>query len=201
MKYNFNSYVKIFQKGFLGILTCLVFFVPDLFAGKHNLDKGTVSITLPAPVGQLLAVNEKVSGFVESITGVVQFDVDVEGFDFISPTMPDPINKTTTKRFREYYLETDQFPTASFKGKIKDLSKVNFAKEGTYNVEINGLITIHGEVQEIFGNSTIIVDRDQIRMQATIVLPLASYKVRAPEVVRDIFFKEVNVEVDFKLKR
>lgn len=195
-----NNNKKTLHKALLAAFISLICLHPYLSSGNYTFEKGTVSIALPAPVGDILAVNKMISGFIEPKTGDMYFSVSVDGFHFITSFMPDHINVETTKRFKEYYLETSQFPNASFKGKITDIEKVNFEKEGTYNVQTKGVITVHGVAQEITRNSTIIVKGQHIILKTSFVLNLNSYKIRVPEVLQNVFFKDANVAVECQLK-
>lgn len=197
--YNIN--IKLFPKAILATVISLMLVVTTSFAGSYQLENGRVSITFPAPVGQLMAVNQDVSGSIDPKTGAVNLNIAVGGFRFITPSMPDYINETTTKRFHEYYLETDKFPNATFKGKIADLKKVNFSKDGTYTVEAKGLITIHGTTQEISRRGTITVKGKQVTLKTDFVLTLNDYRIRVPEVLQNVFFKEVNVGLECRFKQ
>ena len=201
MKTIYNSNKKMLQKVFGGIFLGLICSFSASFAGQYNFEKGTISITLPAPVGQILAVNQSITGYIQPGTGDMDFEVIVEGFHFITSFMPDYINEETTERFREYYLETDRFPKAFYKGKITDLTKINFTKDGIYNVETNGVITVHGVTQKINRNAIIIVKGRKIILKTDFVLNLDSYKIRKPELLKKVFFKEVAVAVECQLKQ
>lgn len=188
------------QKALLGIFVGLISFLPNSFAKQYSLQNGKVSFMLASPIGQLLAINEGVSGTMDSKTGMMHFNVSAGEFNFVTASAPDYINEITTKRYREYYLETEKYPDASFKGKITDLSKVNFAKEGTYNVSLRGIMKIHGTEQEVATSAAMIIKDNQIICKSAFVVKLSDYNVRIPEVLNDIFFKEVAIEVNCILK-
>lgn len=171
-----------------------------LFAIHYKLDSGSVSIKLPAPMGDIQAVNNMISGLIDEKSGAVEVHVSVEGFQFVTPFMPDYINEETTRRFRSYYLETDQFPDAFFRGKILDMQKVNFNKDGMYPVQAKGVITIHGVAQDISNDAIILVKEGQITLKTSFMVHIKDHQIRVPEVLQNIFFKKANVEVECRLR-
>jgi len=59
------------------------------------------------------------------------------------------------EHFNENYMESDKFPKSSFKGKITNLSSVDFSKNGTYSVIVEGDLTIHNVTNKISTKGTI----------------------------------------------
>ena len=53
------------------------------------------------------------------------------------------------EHFNENYMESDKIPKATFKGKITNLSSVDFTKNGTYDVTVEGDLTIHDVTNKI----------------------------------------------------
>ena len=60
-------------------------------------------------------------------------------------------------------MESGKFPKAIFKGNIADQSKVDFNKDGTYEVNITGTLTIHGVGQEVSVPGSFEIKNGQIR--------------------------------------
>ncbi len=63
------------------------------------------------------------------------------------------------------------------KGKITDLSSVNFSKNGTYEVMISGDLDIHGQTNKIEEKAIITVNEGEISLSSTFQLTLADYGV------------------------
>lgn len=192
LNYILNRLPKTLLPLFIACMGCIT----ATYAGSHKLESGRVSITLPSPVGQLEAVNHDFSGTINTQTGALQIDVTVNGFQFITESTPEHINKTTTKRFREYYLETGKFPTASFNGKVTDLNSVNFSKNGSYTTAVRGLITMHGVTKEISGEVLFTVTGQQVYLKGAIDLELSAFNIRVPEMLKSVFFKTVHVGLE-----
>jgi len=89
----------------------------------------------------IAAVNNQVDSKFVDATGQIIFGVLVKGFKFENQLMED--------HFNENYMESSQFPKADFKGYIKNNKEINFTKDGTYPIEIEGNLTIHGTAQKV----------------------------------------------------
>ena len=95
----------------------------------------------------IAAVNNQVDSKFVDATGQIIFGVLVKGFKFENQLMED--------HFNENYMESTQFPKADFKGYIKNNKEINFEKDGTYPVTIEGNLTIHGTSQKVSTNGTL----------------------------------------------
>ena len=95
----------------------------------------------------IAAVNNQVDSKFVDATGQIIFGVLVKGFKFENQLMED--------HFNENYMESTQFPKADFKGYIKNTKEINFEKEGTYPITIEGNLTIHGTSQKVSTNGTL----------------------------------------------
>ena len=84
---------------------------------------------------KIAAVNNQVDSKFVDATGQIIFGVLVKGFKFENQLMED--------HFNENYMESSQFPKADFKGYIKNSKELNFTKDGTYPITIEGNLTIH----------------------------------------------------------
>lgn len=200
MKFSTHPFIKTASGIFLAVcITCLSSAITT-FAGQHDPEEGTVSITLASPVGHLVAENQAVSGAIDALTGAVHIEVAVDGFKFVTPDVPEYINTSTTRRFKAYYLETDKFPDAFFSGKITELHKVNFSKAGNYPVEISGVITMHGVTREMVWQAEIRVADQQVSLKTNFTAALRDFNVRVPEALQDVFFKTVDIGLDCRLK-
>lgn len=183
---------KLLTLTLIGVL----FASTDLSARKLTHTSGKLELKLHAPMGDIHAVNELLSGTVNTETGQLDYRVVVSGFRFITDQAPEGVNNKTTARFKDYYLETETYPEAVFNGNILDPGKISFDKDGVYSAEVQGSMTIHGETKEIAGTATFEVEGSQVVLRTDFILTIADYKLRVPESVKHIFFKEVQVAVE-----
>jgi polyisoprenoid-binding protein YceI len=147
----------------------------NLFAQKYITRTGKVTFFSSTPVENIEAFNNEVASVVDAKTGDVVFQVPVKSFKFEKALMQD--------HFNENYMESDKYPKAEFKGKIADLSGVNFTKDGTYNVKTNGKLTIHGVTKDVSIPGTITVKGNSITTSSKFNVATADYNINVPKVV------------------
>lgn len=97
------------------------------------------------------------------------------------------------EHFNENYVESSKYPKATFRGKIADPSKVNFSKDGTYNVNISGNMTLHGVTKPVNAPATITVKGGKVSAQSNFDLTIADYNIDIPSVVSDKVAKVAKV--------
>lgn len=83
------------------------------------------------------AVNNTVTGLINTKSGELAIAVPVQGFQFEKSLMQEHFNQPN-------FMDSKQFPRISLKGRISNLTAVNFAKEGNYEVTVEGDLTIKG---------------------------------------------------------
>jgi hypothetical protein len=95
-------------------------------------------------------------------------------------------------------MESDKIPKSVFKGKITNLASVDFTKNGTYNVTVEGDLTIHDVTNKISTKGTIEVISGGINANSKFNIVPEDYKIVIPGVVRDKFDKSLEVTVAMK---
>lgn len=100
------------------------------------------------------------------------------------------------EHFNENYMESAQFPKGSFKGKILDLTKVNFTKDGSYKVSVSGDLTLHGETNKVTVPAIITVKGKGVEAKASFTVKLDDYKISIPKVVENNISKTIEINVD-----
>ncbi len=79
-------------------------------------------------------------------------------------------------------MESKKYPDATYIGKIRNLAKINFAKDGTYPVETTGKMTIHGIPQKLSFGGTVQVKGKEIILTSQLLVTPADYDINAPAV-------------------
>lgn len=97
------------------------------------------------------------------------------------------------EHFNESYMESDKFPTATFKGNIMD--NVDFDKDGNYNVNVKGILNMHGISKErtIKGIITIIKGKPSINSNFDVAC--ADHEIKIPSVVFKKIAEVISVNV------
>ena len=100
------------------------------------------------------------------------------------------------EHFNENYMESTTFPKSDFKGKITNLSDINFKKDGIYKTKVEGAMTIHGVTKTIQADGSLEVKGSTVKISAQIPIVPEDYKVEIPSIVRDKIAKSITVNVD-----
>jgi hypothetical protein len=151
---------------------------------------GFISFYSHTPMEDIKADNNQVVGVLDISTGEMVFQALIKSFHFDRALMEE--------HFNENYMESDKIPKSVFKGKITNLASVDFTKNGTYNVNVEGDLTIHDVTNKISTKGTIEVISGGINANSKFNIVPEDYKIVIPGVVRDKFDKSLAVTVTMK---
>ena len=154
------------------ILTLVAIAAISLTASAQKLttSKSHIKFYSHTVAENIEANNYKAVGTIDPATGTVVFSVPMQSFEFEKSLMQKHYNSPK-------FLDTKQYPKAKLKGKITDLSKVNFKKDGTYDVTVKGEMTLHGVTNPTTEKATITVKNGKIAVTSKFKITLADYKV------------------------
>lgn len=122
------------------------------------------------PAEDIEANNYKTVGTIETSTGEIVFSVPMQSFEFEKSLMQEHFN---SKKF----LDTKSNPKAKLVGKITDLSQVDFGTDGSYNVEVQGELTINGVTKPITEKTTIMVSGGKVALETVFNITLVDYEI------------------------
>jgi hypothetical protein len=151
---------------------------------------GFISFYSHTPMEDIKAENNQVVGILDISTGEMVFQALIKSFHFDRALMEE--------HFNENYMESDKIPKSIFKGKITDLKSVDFTKNGTYNVMVDGDLTIHDVTNKISAKGTIEVITGGINASSKFNIVPEDYKIIIPGVVKDKFDKSLLLTVTMK---
>jgi polyisoprenoid-binding protein YceI len=123
-------------------------------------------------------------------TGQLEFSVLIKSFLFQKALMQE--------HFNENYLESDKFPKSTFKGRIEDLSKIDFTRDGNYRVSVSGQLTIHGEARPVNGPASFTIANGSALALAEFNINLSDYKITIPALVKDKISQSVKIAIKVK---
>jgi polyisoprenoid-binding protein YceI len=153
------------------LILALAFTTSVLFAQKKTTTSATVSFDASTAIDNLpKADNKTVIAAIDTKTGAVLFEANVKNFAFANPTIQEHFNG-------EKWLHSDAHPSFTFKGTIVDAGSVNFSQEGTYETEVEGVLTIKGKEQKIKVPGTIVVKGNSLVASSSFSIALADYGI------------------------
>jgi polyisoprenoid-binding protein YceI len=74
-------------------------------------------------------------------------------------------------------LNSDKFPKATFSGTITNPSAIDFKKDGTYNVIVEGDLTIKGKTNKVTAPAVIVVAGNSLKTNASFNIKLADFGI------------------------
>ena len=175
------------------ILVALLFCAQAMIAQKYFSKTGKITFYSDAAGEKIEATNTSASTVMDITSGALEWAVLVQGFQFEKALMKD--------HFNENYMESSIYPKAKFKGKIDNLTAVQFAKDGTYNVYVSGQLEMHGVTKTVSVPATITVKNGTISARSKFSIVLADYLIEIPKVVEDNVATKVAIDVfaEYKL--
>ena len=159
-------------------------------AQKYMTKNGYIGFYSHTSMEDIKADNNQVVGALDISSGEMVFQALIKSFHFDRALMEE--------HFNENYMESDKIPKSVFKGKITNLSAVDFSKTGTYNVTVEGDLTIHDVTNKISTKGTIEVVSGGINANSKFNIVPEDYKINIPGVVRDKFDKTMEITVTMK---
>ncbi len=151
-------------------------------AGKHvsaqqyYTKNGHISFYSKAPIENITATNDQVLCILNTKNGLLQFSLLVKNFHFKKSLMEE--------HFNENYMESDQYPRASFKGNILNIEKLDFTKDKKYTVTVSGNLTIHGITKNVTTSGNLSIVSGKIILGSTFSINLSDFKINIPKLVQ-----------------
>lgn len=171
----------------------LIFFLNIILAAnaqKYMTKNGYIGFFSQTPLETIRADNNQVVGALDISTGEIVFQALIKSFHFERALMEE--------HFNENYMESDKIPKATFKGKITNLSSVDFSKNGSYDVTVEGDLTIHNVTKKFSTKGTLEVVSGGINANSKFNLVPEDFNITIPGVVRNKIDKNFAVTVTMK---
>jgi len=105
-------------------------------AQKYITKEGEIDIFSQTSLFTIEAANHQVASIMDASNGNLVASTLVRSFKFREALVEE--------HFNENYMESSKYPKAIFKGKITNFSSIDLSKDGTYDITIEGDLTLHG---------------------------------------------------------
>lgn len=168
------------------LLSCLAGMGQEIYSCKAP----KLSFFSSAPLEDISAVSERGVSAINIKTKAIYFKVYMNSFQFKKALMQE--------HFNENYVESEKFPFAEYKGKFAE--DVDFSKNGTYPVTVEGVLSLHGVEKSYKGKGTITVRDGKFNVNSRFNVTVADHKIKIPSlVVKNIAeVVEVTVNADYQ---
>lgn len=159
-------------------------------AQKLITRSGAANLYSKAKMEDISADNKQVTMLINTATQAVAVKVPIRSFEFEKALMEE--------HFNENYLESDKFPEATFSGKISESTPVDWKKDGTYEVKVEGKLTLHGVTKSITEKATITVKGESVTVSCKFQVKLADYSIKNDKL--ENIAEQIDIQVKGELK-
>ena len=189
MKILKNKIVAIFAASIM-----LFLITGQVSAQKYVTKNGFIKFYSEAPLETIQADNRQVNAALDAATGEFVFKVLMKSFEFKKALMQE--------HFNENYVESDKFPNSTFSGKITNINQIDFTKEGTYEAQVEGDLTIHGVTKKVSEKGTFTVKAgDKVHGMSKFNVKVSDYDIKIPGTVVNNISQTIEVTVDVELSK
>jgi hypothetical protein len=149
----------------------------------YNSNKSEFGFFSKTPLEDIDAKNTRASSIINLSNREMVVRIPVSQFQFK--------NKLMQQHFNENYMESEKFPYATFKGKIKE--EIDLSKAGIYSVSASGILNIHGidQNRKLVGKLT--VSENSLLLETTFEVLLSDHKIDIPKLVFKKIAEKINV--------
>ena len=156
-------------------------------AQKYKSMASSVHFFSEAPMEDIEATNLDGQSAIDLSTGEIVFSIPIKSFEFEKSLMQE--------HFNENYLESDKFPTATFKGIV---SGFHAEAPGWQNAKAEGSMNIHGVSNELAVDGEVRIEKGSIEIKSKFPITLKDYKIKIPKVVFYNIAEVVEVTITFR---
>src|ERR1035437_8499727 len=171
----------------ISILIIAIAFSISLHAQQYYTKNGRVSFFSKALLEDIKADNNQVLSVIDLKTGTIQFSLLNNAFHFPKAKME--------LDFNDDYIESEKYPRSTFKGTISDFNKVTVDKDGTYNIEVTGGLSIHGVTKKVTASGTIIIKDGKVSSSSVFKVTVSDYNIKIPAVVENKVSNNIEITV------
>ena len=155
---------------------------------KYLGNEGVISFYSHTAIEDIAAKNQQVSSVIDAESGELAVIVKMTNFQFEKKLMQE--------HFNENYVESEKFPKATFIGRVLNHSEVDYLKEGEYDVQVEGDLTIHGKTLKVTTEGSIEVNSGGIIARTKFLLNPEDYDIKIPKVVRRNIAERLEITVE-----
>jgi len=184
------------KKVFLAVVLTSLFF--SAFSQKYKTLAGKIDIYSKTTLFTIEATNKKAACTLDS-AGKIAATVPVLSFDFKEALVEEHFNENymeTTKEVDGKQVNLKSTLTAN----IDDLTKVDFKKNGTYNVTFSGKLKIHNTTNTVSKiPAKLVVSATGVKVTTNFDVSLAAYNIKVEESYKDRINDAITLKIDFDL--
>ena len=135
------------------------------------------------------AINTSTTVILDANTGNIVSQVFMAGFQFNNALMQE--------HFNENYMDSYQYPKATFKGNLDGFSMANLNTNNTF--DLNGVLAIKGLEKNIQTSVTVREQDNRMFVSGVFFVSPEDFDITIPSIVRDKIAKQIQINIDYEL--
>jgi len=157
----------------------------DAKAQNYSCNAVSTWIFSSTPLEDIRAESEKGSGVIVTATRAVAVQIPVKTLEFD--------RKLMQEHFNENYMESDRYPYARFKGTLDP--GADLSKDGTYSVNVNGVLSVHGVDKQRTIPCKLVVKNGVVNVEAQFKVACADHNITIPRLVFTKIAESISVRI------
>lgn len=135
------------------------------------------------------AINESTTAIMDLSSGVIVAQVFMAGFQFKNALMQE--------HFNENYMESNQYPKATFKGKLDNFSLDDL--KSNEPIPLSGMLTIKGVEKKIQTTVSITQDQNGLSLTGMFSVNPEDFNIKIPVIVQEKIADMVHINLNYQL--
>jgi polyisoprenoid-binding protein YceI len=173
------------------ILLLLIFNSSFAFSQQiYITHTGKAGIVSDAPLEVIKAESAEMNGAINLADRSFAFTIDNKSFKGFNSSLQQ-------EHFYENYMEVQDYPVSSFKGKI--IEEIDPSSSKDQVVRAKGILNIHGVEQERIIKGTVKITDKKLQLEAGFTVLLEDHQIKIPRVVYQKIAETIDVSISAEL--
>jgi len=134
------------------------------------------------------ANNNSTTAILNTKTGQVAAQVFIAAFQFDNALMQE--------HFNENYMDSHQYPKATFKGILEDFSKNKLTSDSSF--DLDGTLTIKGIEKEIHTKVYLKEENNRLYITSNFSVKPEDFDIKIPSIVRDKIAQQIQISIAYE---
>lgn len=152
---------------------------------------GSVGFLSEAPLETIRARSEELKGLLDMGKKTFAFSIRIKSFDGFNSALQ-------KEHFNEHYLESDQYPKATFSGNL--IGELDCSTDCIKSLVAKGKMTIHNETQMVVIPVELKKEGELLFAQSHFEVALADYSISIPKILEAKIAPMIKVDVALKFE-
>lgn len=173
-------------------LTILLFVLvcQTTMAQKYFTRTGTTNFKASvAAFEPVEAENNSSTAILKASSGEIAAQLFINAFNFKVALMQE--------HFNENYMDSDQYPKATFRGKLEGFSLESLKTKKEF--PLKGTLTVKGKKKKIKALAKVVSTGNRIKLKSNFIVKPEDFGIKIPGIVRKKIAKEIHVDLAYEL--